>query len=207
MCIISLVINLKYLVDSINNYSDDEYNLFLNLIKDTKKREIIKIKDFNVRKRKILGEILLIKLLDSVNINYNDISINKNEFGKPYLDCGVFFNISHSYDYVVCSISKSEIGIDIEMIRDISESVIKHICCVNEIDFIYKSNNINYYGFCFFTLKEAYFKCLGRDLFNIKSVSFDIKDEIVCSDETVDCYQYNFQNYIISVCKKKRNYR
>ena len=103
MCIISLVINLKYLVDSINNYSDDEYNLFLNLIKDTKKKEIIKIKDFNVRKRKILGEILLIKLLDSVNINYDDISINKNEFGKPYLDCGIFFNISHSNRYMLIS--------------------------------------------------------------------------------------------------------
>ena len=196
---------MKYLVDNINNYSDNDYNYFLGLINHNKKKEILKINSNIVRKRKILGEVLLIKLLESINIKYNNVSIYKNEFGKPCLNCDIFYNISHSYDMVVCVISYEEIGIDIELIRDINFSVIKYICCENEFNFINNSSNINYYGFSLFTLKEAYFKCLGTNLFNIKSVNFNINENIIaCSDSSVNCFQYKLGNYILSICKKKK---
>lgn len=50
------------------------------------------------------------------NLTSEDYRIDRGEKGKPFY-CGVenvFFNISHSGDYVVCAVSDREIGIDIE---------------------------------------------------------------------------------------------
>ncbi|WP_423237249.1 4'-phosphopantetheinyl transferase family protein [Clostridium putrefaciens] len=49
------------------------------------------------------------------------IKLNKNQYGKPY--SGEYpqfkFNISHSGDYVLCSIDDKPIGVDIEEIKPI----------------------------------------------------------------------------------------
>jgi len=47
-----------------------------------------------------------------------EIRLYVNEHGKPYMetDAPLFFNISHSGDFVVCAFSDTEIGVDIERI-------------------------------------------------------------------------------------------
>ena len=49
-------------------------------------------------------------------VDFGDYRIARGEKGKPFIVGveNVFFNISHSGDYVVCSVSDREIGIDIE---------------------------------------------------------------------------------------------
>lgn len=68
----------------------------------------------------VLGKLMLKRGLEEIGLD-NDlekIRFNKNE--KPILD-QVFFNISHSGNYVVCAITQAgEIGIDIEQPRSIS---------------------------------------------------------------------------------------
>lgn len=46
--------------------------------------------------------------------NIYDYNVYYNEYGKPYLDNGLYFNISHSKNVIVCVISDREVGIDIE---------------------------------------------------------------------------------------------
>ena len=45
----------------------------------------------------------------------NDEALRFNEHGKPFLEHGPFFSISHSRQFSVLAVSENEIGIDIEM--------------------------------------------------------------------------------------------
>jgi 4'-phosphopantetheinyl transferase len=68
----------------------------------------------------VLGKLMLKKGLEELGVD-NDlekIQFNKNQ--KPFL-ADVFFNISHSGNYVVCAVTQNgEVGIDLEKPRDIS---------------------------------------------------------------------------------------
>ncbi len=65
---------------------------------------------------------ILFKMLDYFNLEYPDISISN--YGKPYfLDSNIYFNYSHSKNYIICAISNKEIGTDIEEGRTINDLV------------------------------------------------------------------------------------
>ena len=67
--------------------------------------------------RRLLGEALVRFALKKYwNLTSEDYRIDRGEKGKPFIVGveNVFFNISHSGDYVVCAVSDREIGIDIE---------------------------------------------------------------------------------------------
>ncbi len=200
------MIDLKLIYDNINNYSQEDYSYFLSIIKEEKHNKILKILNENDKKRSILGELLFIELLKELKIDYNSIQIYKNKNGKPYIENkNIYFNISHSNDYVVCAISNNEIGIDIEKIRTINPNVIKQFATVNEIEYIKKQDS--YFKKCFeiFTLKESYFKCLGTNLNYIKKVEFKISENLIrCSDKNISCQLiYDINDYIIAICEKR----
>ena len=61
---------------------------------------------------------LLKRMLDSLGLDYPEIIIS--EYGKPYFkDSNIYFNYSHSKNYLACVISNCEVGIDIEEINSI----------------------------------------------------------------------------------------
>ena len=150
---------LKLIYDNINNHSSEEYKKFFTTIKKEKQYKITNILKDDDKKRSILGEILLINLLNEINIDYNSITIIKNKYGKPFIkDMNLFFNISHSKDFVVCAISKNEIGIDIVQVSESKESVINQFATYKEKQYINELKN-DYFkrSFEIFALIENYF--------------------------------------------------
>ena len=198
---------MKFIYDNINNYSDKEYENFLSIIKKEKQNKIFNILKQDDKKRSILGEILLIKLLSDLNINYKSIDIYKNKYGKPYIkNRELYFNISHSKDFVVCTISNNKIGIDIEQIREANDSIIKQFATNKEIEYI--NQNQKYYNkrcFEIFTLKESYFKCLGTNLNHIKKIEFELNDKTIKSSNNKFHFTLinNIDNYIIAICEER----
>lgn len=75
-----------------------------------------------VRREKWIGKRLLYSVLTRFfNWDSEAVQLYTNEHGKPYLkktDSPLFFNISHSGDFVVCAFSDTEIGVDIERINE-----------------------------------------------------------------------------------------
>ena len=69
------------------------------------------------------ARLILRKMLAYFNIKMPEIYTTSN--GKPYFkDSNIFFNYSHSKNYVACVISTYEVGIDIEEInRNISDEI------------------------------------------------------------------------------------
>lgn len=81
-------------------------------------RTVQEFKSGKARMAKLLGEGMLRCLLHAgYALGKTDYRIEKGLHGKPYIEdvpFPLYFNISHSGDYVVCVLSDTEIGIDIE---------------------------------------------------------------------------------------------
>ena len=200
---------MKYIIKKINDFNKEYINNFYNKIPKLKKNKIDKYINNEVKARSIIGELLLYELLMKNNINYNNIEYYINNYGKPYLkDNNVFFNISHSFDYIITTISKNEIGIDIEKIRTTPLNIINQIATEKEKEYILSSkSNIEKRIFQIYTLKEAYFKMLGTNLNHILEVEFIIdNDKVYCSDKNVKTGFINDINgYMIAYCEKIKN--
>ncbi len=196
---------MKYLVKSINNFQADEINDFYYKIPEIKRNKIKKLKNNIARTRSIIGELLLSELIHEEGLNYSDIDYYINEYGKPYFkNNDLYFNISHSFEYVISIISDKEVGIDIEKIRNTSIKTINQFATENEKMYILSTNtNVEERLFKIYTLKEAYFKMFGINLNEALQVEFRIEnDKVYCSDNKVNVGFINdIDGYIIAYCK------
>lgn len=192
-------------ISDINEVSSSELKKWLEDATPEKQREINSIKVEKKRNERTVADHIKRKALsDYCGVDPSNIRFGVSEKGKPYAaDLNVHFNVSHSAGIVVCAVSDKEIGIDIEKIKPINPEAAKKFACPDEIDYIVSHEN----GFFeIWTLKEAYFKCIGSGLgSNIKSVCFNIDgDNIICSDPDYNCSFVNIKDgYICSVCEKK----
>ena len=93
--------------------------------------------------------------------------IQKTENGKPYLDEGPFFNLSHSEEYVVLAIHEDfDVGVDIERINEKKVGAIKYILSDEEKD-IEDINTL----FRIWSNKESVIKCISTGLKDIRNVN------------------------------------
>lgn len=121
----------------------------------------------------VLGKLMLKKGLEEFGLDSDleKIRFNKNE--KPILD-QVYFNISHSGNYVVCAITQAgEIGIDIEKPRSISLEDF-------EMNFTKKEwNHITTHAFplkkfyWYWVRKESIIKALGVNLSYLNQIELE----------------------------------
>lgn len=198
-----------YKIRNINYYGGNYLKSFYNYIYTAKKLNISKYRRIDKISSSIVGEIILSELInENFHINYSDLTFEINDYGKPYVSGNQFYyNISHSFEYIITTISNNEIGVDIEKIRETSIKNIRHFATDKEQLYILSSNNdIEKRLFQIYTLKEAYFKMKGSNLNMIKDVEFTINDDIViCSDKNVSAYFINdMHDYVIAICENKR---
>ena len=112
--------------------------------------------------------------------------------GKPYID-GMYFNISHSHNMVVCAFSDTDIGIDVEKIREWRPRVAKSFH-PEERTRLEKAEDKDLEFYKIWTMKEAYLKCLGTGI--TKNLSFNVFEMPNIHTEIRD-------GYVISVCIKE----
>ena len=201
----------------INNYlyiskinildNEEDYNKAYNSLSSFRKNKVDKYKFINDKKLAIIAELLLKIGLKDLGI-YDDVEYEFNKYNKPYLKNidNLFFNYSHSKDFVICLLSSDEVGCDIEYIRDIDINSMSKFFNDSERTFINKSNNKLDSFYRFWTLKESFMKAVGYG-FNI-----DLKDfEIIFNDNNVDIKEsinnnkyyfkeINIDNYKCSLC-------
>ena len=197
----------KIEIANIHSYTPKELEEIMNNIYLDKKREINQFQNETRKKQSIIGQKLLMDTLkNNYHLNYKDLVITKNKYGKPYLNNDIFFNISHSNEYIVLVTSKEEIGIDIEKMRKQELKKAKFFATKEEYDYIAKSNNQMEPFWNIYTLKEAYFKMKGTNLNNIQSISFTIEDKkVTCSDQHVEAEIHKLiPGYVIATCKYKK---
>lgn len=162
--------------------------------------------------RNLGGEILSRWAIARVSGEYPDKVFECNSNGKPLSGKpDLYFNISHSGDYVVVSVSDFETGIDIERLRLNKMKVAKRFFSDEEISNIQKSEDPDAQFSRYWSLKEAYLKYIGTGLtrelnsFTVKEIkndSYSISEENSEIKELKIFHQRINRNYFLSLCHR-----
>ena len=186
---------MRIFITSINNISLDRVDE-LDL-KNQQKVERLKMTDD--KKRCIAGCLFVNRFLDGA-------SISENEYGKPIADNGMCFNISHSGEYVLFVLSDSDIGCDIEQIREVkTERMGKFVFSEDEMCEIETASNKTEKFFEFWTKKESLLKCMGVG-FHRSAKSVNVIDDFYAEDRVYYFKRWRLSNYRIAICSVKNEF-
>lgn len=116
------------------------------------------------RQRGLLGKLLLLDGLVKRGYAADCLErLSTDKFGRPFLEGGIDFNISHSGGYAVCAITREErVGIDVEAVRDIKLSDFRRYMNVEEWRKISASSEPYEEFHKYWTKKESIMKADGR---------------------------------------------
>ena len=156
---------------NINNWDDPlENKELLNQIDEIRKKKIMRYHMPDDRKRSLAAGIIIKHILNENGLSENSLSYSKN--GKPLAD-GLFFNVSHSGNYVVGVVSDCEVGCDIEKISSAPMKVAQHYFSPAESEYMNSEPDKDRAFFTIWTLKESYMKMTGQGL-SLALDSFEI---------------------------------
>lgn len=186
-------------------------NVFIAHISDLtflkkSKYDLLKVDSLNKRRteEKSLSYSLLNYALD-IFYNLSPKEIIKSEHGKPYLkDSNIFFNLSHSKDLIVLSLSNYENGIDLEIVKDRARlDLLAKKVFDDDLFNIYlqKANTIDKINFFIhmWTIKECVVKQSGLGLISLSSVLIlDSLKEIKAKDSN--------KGYVMSYLLEKKDF-
>lgn len=201
--------------DKLNN--DDLFSKYYAKMSQYRKNKIDRMKMRKDKNLSLGAGILLDNYLSSIGLNERDTEYSCTENGKPYLKNhpNIYFNLSHSGNVALCSVSDCNIGCDIEVISSYKSNIAKRFFTENEYKFISLATDINTQAERFFrlwTLKESYLKFSGKGLagglasfeINIDNGNITAKENGVLN--TVFFKEYKFQNYCIAVCSGRNDF-
>ena len=119
--------------------------------------------------RRMLGEALVGLALERYwGLSLGSYRIARGEKGKPFIvDLEkIFFNISHSGDYVVCAVSDSEIGVDIEKRAKARMEVAGRFFHKQEVRALeaVSGDEQNKLFYDYWSVKESFLKYIGTGL-------------------------------------------
>lgn len=121
----------------------------------------------------VLGRLLLKKGLEEIGRSHLFGNIRIQENGKPFLP-GVFFNISHSNDLVVCALTGAgEVGIDVEQIQPVNLSDFRPFFTEKEWSFILQAPDPLLAFYRYWTRKESILKALGITLSQLHRIEIN----------------------------------
>lgn len=150
------------------------------------------------RKRCVAGGLLLRRFL-------GDTKIAPDEFGKPRAANGAFFNLSHSGDWVALALGDTEVGCDIEKLKQTDALKLgKVVFTEAELQSIRGNPDRLGQFFLLWTKKEALLKCMGKG-FHRAAKSVEVLGDSFCEGGKVYHMQtMAFADYTLSVCAQNQ---
>ncbi|MGT2637901.1 4'-phosphopantetheinyl transferase family protein [Streptococcus ratti] len=186
--------NIKIL--SIKDISVEAYQLYLSLASPFKKRRLARYRDKNDKLRSIASDILIRQAVSAYKkIPIETVKILTNPFGKPYTpNCRLEYNVSHSHQLSILGCCLRPIGVDIEKMEEIEfDAILKQFGTELEYSNFKKSNHQKEYFYKIWTLKEAYFKCLGTGITDLQAIEIIIKDNRIITNKL----EYRFESFLV----------
>ena len=142
------------------------FNKWMQLMPDFIQEKIEKFRNLQDAERSLIGNILLLQGLEQLECTqYLLKNLKYTSFQKPYFDDLISFNISHSGDYVVCAISKTNIvGVDIEEMINIPIVDFEYLFAKEEWNEVLIAENKWEAFYILWAKKEAFLKAVGCGL-------------------------------------------
>ena len=132
----------------------------------------------NTHLEHMIGDKLLeTALKQERNIKLSEEPRGVGEHGKPFLSYrpGVHYNISHSGAYVVCVLADQEVGIDIQIHREVNyDRMLRRMVTEKEREEILKRPDLEQEFFRQWVIREAFIKWTGEGLSrDLRTISLD----------------------------------
>ncbi len=188
---------MEIYIKAISDFTNEEYKKYFEMMSDTRKSAILRLRFDGDKKRSILGEALARKAISKkCNIAEKDILFHREDYGKPFCaNADIHFSISHSKEMVACAISEKKIGIDIERMRKLETRIARISCTEKDLQYVFGFNGIPkefddgslLRFFRLWTAKEAYFKFQGTGIVKLKDISY-IDIEKLCKTKIDNDY-------------------
>lgn len=202
---------VKTFIANIQNLPDPKENpQILENIWQERKEKILSYKFENGRKESLGSALMLQKVLFQNNLTPQNIKYGQN--GKPEIE-GLHFNISHSKNFVICSVSENPVGCDIEKIRSIKSGFEKRFFTQNEVSYLDKFSGEEKLKqfFRLWTMKESYMKFTGDGMklaLNRFEVIIEDSVKVFRDGILIPCFikEYEFLDYCISICAQKNDF-
>jgi len=127
----------------------------------------------------------------------------KDEKGAPYPVAGNHWSLSHKPKYVAAVVSNDKVGIDIEEMKPLTESLFSHVASDEEWELKEKSWDT---FFRYWTAKEAALKVIGIGISGLKTcriISAPDEDHIILDykGQFFLVEQLRYKSHIVSVVK------
>lgn len=132
-------------------------------------RAAMAFKSEKARFTRLVGELLVSFFMRRCfGVERDCFSVMRAEGGKPYIVGvkNVFYNISHSGDYIVCAVSDEEVGIDVERRAVARMPVARRFFCSLEIERLDALEGVerDELFFNYWSVKECFLKYTGSGL-------------------------------------------
>lgn len=143
---------------------------------------------------KMAGEFL-VKTVFSRLCDCSPAEIEIIREGKPYVkNCNLYFNLSHSDEFLVLAVGKAPLGIDIQKIGAIREKVAACYFTEAEKQLVKEQGATAFFEI--WTQKESYVKYTGEGIKGLRNLT--------TFPETVGFYTKTILNYQLSVCAEPK---
>lgn len=194
---------LTYVKADINALDADIFEESFGYMQPERQKRVSEIKNIEQKKCTLAGEWLVRNTLSEITgMAPNEFVIYADEKGKLHSQNTpeLFFNISHSRNTVVIAVSDVEVGIDVEKIRPVSIKLAKRVCAQKELLYVfghiptdedYTANpkpDVLERFFDIWTIKEAYFKCIGTgitDFMSVDALGGDFNKKKIAEDDNI----------------------
>ncbi len=171
---------MNWLFGKLSDISQEQYDRVYSTLTPSRKAHIDSMKIQEDRKRSLMATYLLQRLL--MQYGLSDIEIETDEKGKPYItNKNLYISISHSKEAVACAVSETPVGIDIQIIKPVTEKLINFVSTKEEREYIITSKTNFVQGladedtskrfFSVWTAKEAFYKKNCGEIKNLRSIN------------------------------------
>ena len=116
--------------DHMEQCTEAEVQRMLPLVSEQRREQALKYKHTFGQYCCLKSWLMLQEEMKSFNFQLS--TFNYNEHGKPYIEGGPYFSISHCKEGIAVAIDEEPIGIDIEAIRHANEDLIEKVMNLDE---------------------------------------------------------------------------
>lgn len=185
------------------------------LLDRQRKEKVNKIRPNQDRLRSIYAGLLLrYAFLENgyTKKAWDNAEFFKGEFGKPYIKNYRDFNysLSHSGDWIVCAAGKSEVGVDIQEIKECKMQVAKRFFAPEEYERLLSLTDVQQQKLMFYklwTCKESYAKLTGRGIGGgISEYNADENFQSIGKENALIHIYEEIDGYIVCGCTRNEQF-
>ena len=137
--------------------------------------KLARINDPRAYARSLGAELLLMAALQELGGAMTPLEISCGEGGKPALQDGPEFSLSHSGERVFCALSDEPVGADLQQLRPCNPALARRFFSKAEAAWLEEQRERDLAFSLLWSLKESYVKLLGSGIAETHLDSFTVR--------------------------------